>query len=200
MGRRFSYAHCPDSPTEMPKEPSSPKWKLWATVGGFVVTLVLLFIFLCLFVVWDVKLHECELRQGNHTSSADGRMTESDVLRAQLAAVNQSLANTTKYWTTCQEDLKHLRENTSVLNRTVRDKEEALKQLNGTITNLQNQLADLRKSQETLKQEGDKKDKEIQQLNEKLSERQASSGVVLFGDPITSFLLVIAPGLLCGLL
>nr|XP_028569168.1 spindle pole body component 110-like isoform X1 [Podarcis muralis] len=126
MGGQFSYERCPQSPTEMSKKPSRPKWKFWVTVCALAATLVLFFTFLVLYVK---ERSECESRRYNHTFSAEGKMTGSDALRAQLAAVNQSLANTTEHWDSCKEELKHWRENTSVLEGAVKAKEEALKHL-----------------------------------------------------------------------
>nr|XP_034976955.1 uncharacterized protein LOC118087965 [Zootoca vivipara] len=136
--------------TEMPKEPSSPKRKFGAAAWGLVVVtlVVLLFTFLVLYVQLRA---ECKPQPWNHTSSAESRMTESDEFRSQLAAVNQSLANTTKHWASCQEELKHSRENTSVLEDKVQKKEEALKRLDAVHQSLANTTKHWASCQEELK-------------------------------------------------
>ncbi|CAI5799154.1 Hypothetical predicted protein [Podarcis lilfordi] len=198
MGGEVSYKRCPQSPTEMSKKPSSPKWKLWVTVCGLAVTLVLFFTFLALYIE---ERTECESRCYNHTSSAEDKMTGSDALRAQLAAVNQSLENTAQHWNSCKEEVQHLRKNTSVLEGTIEAKEEAYKRLQDKKNLLQNQLSQLNNSLENYKQQGNEKDKTIQRLKDQLNTRQTSSGMVLFPSfLIPSLLLFIAPGVLCSLL
>ncbi|XP_077777966.1 uncharacterized protein LOC114588263 [Podarcis muralis] len=198
MGGEVSYARCPQSPTEMPKKPSSPKWRFWVTVCALAVTLVLFFTFLVLYVK---ERSECESRRYNHTFSAEGKMSGSDALRAQLAGVNQSLANTAKHWDSCKKELQHSRKNTSMLEDAVKAKEKAFKHLEEEKTRLQNQLSQLNNSLENYKREGNKKDKTIQRLKDQLNTRQTSSGMVLSPSfLIPSLLLFIAPGVLCSLL
>ncbi|XP_054835076.1 uncharacterized protein LOC129329614 [Eublepharis macularius] len=212
MGTESQYQHCPTSPNSPDGEMTGCKynWKWILLLAVALFEAILLLVFLGLFLRQQhsesaLQLQECQLQMQNQSSRTQDQAVslrkcmeemqeaarkEARILNHKLEAVNETLAQTQKNWTSCQNQLNTLEENVTSWDVKENTWKETMKDLQQQLSNKSLQLDE---AQHKIQEERKIHQAEIQQLRQQLEKgQQRTSNGGDFGGPSLLLLPILA--------